>query len=135
MQDAFDRLREICLALPEAIEKPFGGHTAPAFRVRDKMFASCMESRPAVTMKAPPGAQEILVGADPETFFVPPYVGAKRLDRRPSRRAGRLGCAGGAGARQLSDDGTEEPGEACQLIARAARRSPRSLTRSRLSRP
>ena len=84
--DAFARLRAICLALPEAVEKPFGGHTAPAFRVRDKMFASCMESIPAVTMKAPPGAQEILVGADPRIFFVPPYVGSKgwigvRLDR------------------------------------------------------
>ena len=77
LSDSFARLRAICLALPEAVEKPFGGHTAPAFRVRDKMFASCMESRPAVTMKAPPGAQEILVGADPETFFVPPYVGSK----------------------------------------------------------
>ena len=75
--DSLTRLRDICLALPEAIEKPFGGHIAPAFRVRDKMFASCMESRPAVTKKAPPGAQEILVGADPETFFVPPYVGSK----------------------------------------------------------
>ena len=86
-REVLARLREICLALPEAIEKPFGGHTVPAFRVRDKMFASCMESRPAVTMKAPPGAQEILVGADPETFFLPPYVGSKgwigvRLDGR-----------------------------------------------------
>ena len=70
-------LRGIVEGIVLAIEKPFGGHMVPAFRVRDKMFASCMESRPAVTMKAPPGAQEILVGADPETFFVPPYVGSK----------------------------------------------------------
>jgi hypothetical protein len=27
--------------------------------------------------KAPPGSQMILVGADPERFFVPPYVGHK----------------------------------------------------------
>jgi hypothetical protein len=26
---ALERLREICLALPEATEKPFGGHTDP----------------------------------------------------------------------------------------------------------
>lgn len=77
LSESFARLREICLVLPEAVEKPFGGHTAPAFRVRDKMFASCMESQPAVMMKAPPGAQDILVGADPERFFVPPYVGSK----------------------------------------------------------
>ena len=25
--------------------------------------------------KAPPGAQDVLVGSDPERFFVPPYVG------------------------------------------------------------
>jgi predicted DNA-binding protein (MmcQ/YjbR family) len=38
--------------------------------------------------KAPPGSQQVLTGADPERFFVPPYVGSKgwigmRLDRRP----------------------------------------------------
>ena len=38
--------------------------------------------------KAPPGSQEVLVGADPEQFFVPPYVGHKgwvgmRLDGDP----------------------------------------------------
>src|SRR5437773_9809904 len=75
--EALARLREICLALPEATEKPFGGHTAPAFRVRDKMFASCMEYAPAISLKAPPGAQEVLVSADPERFFVPRYVGPK----------------------------------------------------------
>ena len=30
-----NRVREICLALPEAQEKSFGGHTSPAFRLRD----------------------------------------------------------------------------------------------------
>jgi predicted DNA-binding protein (MmcQ/YjbR family) len=87
--EGFERLREICLALPEAVEKPFGGHDTPGFRVRDKFFAmgSEGEGRPAVWCKAPPGAQEVLVGADPETFFVPPYIGHKgwiavRLDGR-----------------------------------------------------
>jgi hypothetical protein len=28
-------------------------------------------------MKAPPGAQEVLVAADPARFFVPPYVGPR----------------------------------------------------------
>lgn len=28
-------------------------------------------------LKAPPGAQAVLVGADPDRFFVPPYVGHK----------------------------------------------------------
>ena len=38
-ETAVDGLREICLALPEATEKPFGGHTDPTWRVRDKIFA------------------------------------------------------------------------------------------------
>jgi predicted DNA-binding protein (MmcQ/YjbR family) len=42
--EAVARIRAICLALPEAEEKPFGGHIAPSFRVRDKLF--CMTSEP-----------------------------------------------------------------------------------------
>ncbi len=72
-----DHLRAICMALPEAEEKPFGGHTAPTYRVRDKMFATTTEQadRPEVWMKLAPGAQTILVESQPERFFVPPYVG------------------------------------------------------------
>ncbi|MCG8594531.1 MAG: MmcQ/YjbR family DNA-binding protein [Kiloniellales bacterium] len=82
------RLRAICLALPEATEKEAWGD--PTFRVRDKIFA--MEKRGdgriSLWCKAPPGSQEILVGAAPERFFVPPYVGRKgwiglRLDDDP----------------------------------------------------
>lgn len=86
--DALARLREICLALPEAVEKPFGGHTAPTFRVRDKMFAMTTEDGGATWLKAGPGVQEALVASAPERFFVPPYVGPKgwvgvRLDAGP----------------------------------------------------
>ena len=35
------------------------------------------EGRQSVWLKAPPGAQEILIGAAPERFFRPPYVGPK----------------------------------------------------------
>jgi predicted DNA-binding protein (MmcQ/YjbR family) len=83
-----DRLRAICLALPQAVEKETWGN--PTFRVRDKIFAiergdGCI----SLWCKAPPGAQTVLVGADPERFFVPPYVGHKgwigmRLDGKPS---------------------------------------------------
>lgn len=73
--DIIDRLRSVCLALPEAEEKPFGGHTAPTFRVRDKMFLMIYEDLSGLMMKARPGVQEALVGSDPERFFVPPYVG------------------------------------------------------------
>jgi predicted DNA-binding protein (MmcQ/YjbR family) len=76
--EAVARIRVICLALPEAVEKPFGGHTAPSFRVRDKIFV--MTSEPGygpITMqcKAGPGAQDVLVHSDPVRFFVPPYTG------------------------------------------------------------
>ena len=86
--DPVARLRAICLALPEATEKEAWGD--PTFRVRDKIFAMPRfgDGRVSVWLKAPPGAQEILVGADPELFFRPPYVGHKgwvgmRLDREP----------------------------------------------------
>jgi predicted DNA-binding protein (MmcQ/YjbR family) len=72
-----DRLRAICLSLPEAVEKEAWGD--PTFRVRDRIFA--MEKRGdgrcSVWCKAPLGSQEVLVGADPARFFVPPYVGHK----------------------------------------------------------
>jgi predicted DNA-binding protein (MmcQ/YjbR family) len=71
------RIRAICLALPEAAEKPFGGHTSPAFRVRDKIFVFTSEDGSSMTLKAPRGVQGILVGSDGERFFVPPYVGSK----------------------------------------------------------
>ena len=82
------RLRAICLALPEAVEKEAWGD--PTFRVRDKIFAmeKCGDGRVSVWCKAPPGSQAVLVGADPARFFVPPYVGHKgwvgmRLDDAP----------------------------------------------------
>jgi predicted DNA-binding protein (MmcQ/YjbR family) len=83
-----ERLRAICLALPEAEERETWDH--PTFRVRDKIFAMAgtRDGRPAFTFKAPEGSQMVLVGADPERFFIPPYVGPKgwvgvRLDRNP----------------------------------------------------
>jgi predicted DNA-binding protein (MmcQ/YjbR family) len=75
--DVLERLREICLALPEATEKPFGGHTAPSFRVRDKLFVMTSEDGSYMTFKGGPGVQEALVSEDPERFFVPRYVGGK----------------------------------------------------------
>lgn len=83
-----ERLRKICLALPEAVERETWDH--PTFRVRDKIFAMAVQNdgRPSFTCKAPPGSQMVLVGADPERFYVPPYVGPKgwigmRLDGKP----------------------------------------------------
>ena len=72
------RLRRVCLALPEATEKLTWEDT-PTFRVRDKIFAMFStdhhDGRFSLWCKAPPGGQDVLVGADPERFFAPPYVG------------------------------------------------------------
>ena len=74
-----DRLREICLALPETTERP--SHGAPTFFVRDKKtFVMFMDDhhgdgRLAIWCAAPEGVQGSLVDEEPERFFVPPYVG------------------------------------------------------------
>ncbi len=77
--DPLDRLRALCLTFPEATEKEAWGNV-PTFRVRDKIFAQYEtnhhgDGRASLWCKAPPGAQGMLVGADPERFFVPPYIG------------------------------------------------------------
>ena len=78
-QRALERLRGICLGLPETSERP--SHGAPSFFVRDKKcFVMLLDDhhgdgRFAVWCAAPPGNQELLVQADPERFFRPPYVG------------------------------------------------------------
>ena len=75
--DPVARIRAICMALPEGAEQPFGGHTAPSFRVRNKLFVTIYEDRTAMCCKAGPGVQQALVGSDPARFFVPAYVGSK----------------------------------------------------------
>jgi predicted DNA-binding protein (MmcQ/YjbR family) len=75
--DPIARLRRICLALPEAEEVETWD--LPTFRVRGRIFALVAShgDAPAVWLKAPPGAQEILLEAAPERFFRPPYLGHK----------------------------------------------------------
>jgi hypothetical protein len=73
------RLREICLALPETSERL--SHGAPTFFVRGKRaFLMVLtdhhgDGRFAIWCAAPDGMQKMLVDADPDRFFVPPYVG------------------------------------------------------------
>ena len=73
--EILEKLRAICLAFPEAVEA--GGVGDPTFKVRDKIFAMrhLVQERTSLWCKAPLGLQEGLVSADPERFFVPPYVG------------------------------------------------------------
>jgi hypothetical protein len=85
-----ERLREICLVLPEVSERL--SHGAPTFFVRGKRaFLMVLtdhhgDGRFAIWCAAPDGLQRLLVENDPEKFFVPPYVGHRgwlgvRLDR------------------------------------------------------
>jgi hypothetical protein len=101
------RIRAICIALPEVVERPFGGHTAPAFRVRDKLFVMLNEDGSEMNVKAPKGAQGILVASDPDRFFVPRYVGPK----------GWVGVRLGAGAEPDWDEVAELITESYCLIA------------------
>jgi hypothetical protein len=87
-----DRVRRLCLALPEVEERL--SHGAPTFFVRGtRAFVSYMDNhhgdgRLALWCNAPPGLQENLIEEDGRQFFVPPYVGVRgwagvRLDMGP----------------------------------------------------
>lgn len=90
-EDPLEKLRSLCLALPETTERL--SHGEPTWFVRGKKtFVSYAnhhhDDRLAFWCAAPDGAQEALVTADPERFFVPPYVGYRgwlgvRLDVLP----------------------------------------------------
>jgi hypothetical protein len=79
-RDLDQAVRDACLWLPEAEE--FLSHGSPNFRVRGKTFATYAvnhhgDGRVALWLNALPGAQELHVRAEPEHFFVPPYVGPR----------------------------------------------------------
>ncbi len=76
--DPLSKLREIIFKLPETSEKL--SHGAPTWWGGKKTFATFHmnhhgDDRVALWCKLPRGAQETLVDAQPELFFVPPYVG------------------------------------------------------------
>lgn len=73
-----DRLREIIRAWPETDERI--SHGAPTWWGGKKTFATFHDNhhgdgRVAVWIKSDADTQEGLVEADPDVFFVPPYVG------------------------------------------------------------
>jgi hypothetical protein len=74
------RLRRLCLALPEAVEKP--SHGEPTwFAGKGKVFATFDDhhhgaEHASVWIPLPFGAQEALIAREPARFFRPPYVGA-----------------------------------------------------------
>jgi predicted DNA-binding protein (MmcQ/YjbR family) len=74
-----ERLRKVCLALPEANERV--SHGEPTwFAGKGKVFAMLDDhhhgaAHLSVWLPQPPGVQESLIEADSARFFRPPYVG------------------------------------------------------------
>ena len=91
-QRLIERVRKICMKLPEANERI--SHGEPTwFAGKGKVFAMIdghHHDSPhlSVWLPQPFGAQEALIDADPERFFRPPYVGVSGwvgvvLDTKP----------------------------------------------------
>jgi hypothetical protein len=78
-QRLVERIRKLCMKLPEANERI--SHGEPTwFAGKGKVFAMIdghHHDSPhlSVWLPQPLGAQEALIDADPERFFRPPYVG------------------------------------------------------------
>jgi hypothetical protein len=78
--EAIERVRRICLALPGAWEKI--SHGEPTWFVGKKVFAMFSNNHHndghiAVTMPAAIGIQEMLIEKSPKKFYSPPYVGCR----------------------------------------------------------
>lgn len=80
MPSPLPKLRKLCLSLPEAHEVEAWG--APTFRVRNKLFAmyaqpgnSHTDGRASVWIKAGKENQVLMIHAQPDRYFRPPYVG------------------------------------------------------------
>jgi hypothetical protein len=76
-RDPLETLRRLCLAFPETTERL--SHGEPTWFVKNKTFVMYADhhhdDRLAFWCAAAPGAQDVLVQAAPDRFFVPPYVG------------------------------------------------------------
>jgi hypothetical protein len=73
-----DRLRGLCLALPQTTERL--SHGEPTWFVRDKktfvMYADQHhDDRVGFWCAAGPGVRDALLASDPDRYFYPPYVG------------------------------------------------------------
>jgi hypothetical protein len=75
-----ERVRRICLSLPETWEKI--SHGEPTWFVGKKVFAMFSndhhgDGHVALTVPAPIGIQEMLIQKSPKKFYCPPYVGCR----------------------------------------------------------
>ncbi len=79
MSDAqLERVRRLCLALPETSERL--SHGEPTFFVHKKVFVMFADNhhddgRVAVWLPVPAGLQPVLIEQTPVVYFRPPYVG------------------------------------------------------------
>jgi hypothetical protein len=89
-QRLLERLRRICMSLPEVSERL--SHGEVTWFIRDKRVLATMDDHHhgadhfALTCPAPPGVQQELIALEPERFYRPAYVGPSgwigvRLDR------------------------------------------------------
>lgn len=75
-----EAIRELCLSMPGSEE--VRQHGVPNFKVGGKSFAMfCVnhhgDGRVALWLNSPQGTQQLYVQLDPESYFVPPYVGPR----------------------------------------------------------
>ncbi len=78
--DVTARVRAICLALPQATERP--SHGSPAFFAGKQFVMLWPDGHhdhdfAHLWCAAPAGACEALLATSPERFFRPPYVGSR----------------------------------------------------------
>jgi hypothetical protein len=80
LQKRFDKLSEICLALPGVTREDESRHST--FRVAKKVFAYHLNDHDgdrivSVCCKALEGDNARLMRNDPARFYLPPYIGAR----------------------------------------------------------
>ena len=78
--DPLERVRRLCLALPDASERL--SHGEPTFFVHGKVFVMFSNNHHsdghiAALLPVPPGIQAALIEQKPATFFYPAYVGVR----------------------------------------------------------
>jgi len=75
-----ERVRRVCMALPETVEKL--SHGEPTFFIRKKVFAMFSnnhhnDGHVAVMIPAAIGIQAMLIESSPQKFYRPAYVGVR----------------------------------------------------------
>ena len=128
-----ERLRALCLALPEAREKL--SHGEPCwFAGKGKSFAMLDDHHDgaphlAVWFAGSLDAQEALIASDPERFFKPPYVRGRLGGRGAGREAGvEDGRGAGQGGVPARSYGEARGGRGRKIDEVEARQKPSELS-------